>query len=135
MAPELLTNGGQASKEADMYSFGMVIYEVITGVRPFGDHALSELPLLTFQGLRPSKPGDPVAARFCQGTWEFAEGCWGKHPEQRPTVRQAVEHFERAARTSTVVDPSPMVLKLVDTRLEDSFRHLGQCHTLTVSLF
>ena len=137
MAPELYLDGARASKEADMYAFGMVVYEVITGTRPFGDRKVVELPALTAQGWRPPMPEDPVATGFCQGTWELVERCWDEHPEQRPTVGQAVEHFERAARTSTVVDPSPtpVSIEIVDPRLEDSAKNLCQCHNpLCVSI-
>ena len=136
MAPELFVKGAQASKEADMYAFGMVIYEVITGTRPFGDRKVVELPALTVQGWRPPIPEDPVAVGFCQGTWEFVERCWDEHPEQRPTVGHAVEHFERAARSSTVVDPSPTVsVEIVDPRREDSAKNLCQSHNPTRCLY
>ena len=91
------------SKEVDMYAFGIVVYEVITGTRPYGKRKLMEIPSLTVQGLRPSKPEDPMPAGFGQGTWEFAERCWDEDQTERPSARAALEHFERVARTSTVV--------------------------------
>src|SRR5579872_4674107 len=59
MAPELFCAGAEASKEADMYAFGMVVYEVITGAWPFGlHHARLALIGLTLRGERPSRPED-----------------------------------------------------------------------------
>ena len=139
MAPELFSEGAKASKQADMYAFGIVAYEVITGTRPFGDRKLLELQFLTLQGSRPPMPEDPAAAGFCQGTWEFTESCWVENPGQRPMVRQAVEHFEHAARTSTVVDPGPTVLwahELIDpTKPEDSSRNFCQCQNFARYLY
>jgi serine/threonine protein kinase len=106
MAPELFSEDVQASKEADMYAFGMMVYEVIAGASPFAHRKLVEL-LAFSQGSRPPRPEEPVAIGFDQGTWEFAERCWDKDPKQRPTAREALEHFERVARTSKVVDPGP----------------------------
>ena len=92
-----------------MYAFGMVVYEVIMGVRPYGQRKLVELPLLTIKGLRPSRPEGTMPIGFGQGTWEFAEQCWSGDRTQRPTAGAALEHFERVAKTSTVVDPGPAI--------------------------
>jgi serine/threonine protein kinase len=109
-----------ASKEADMYAFGMVVYEVIMGSIPFD--AATSLPKFAFQSSGPPRPEDPVGIGFGKGTWEFIEKCWDKDPERRPTAREALEHFGCAARTSTVVDPGAMMplRKLVHCRSEGS---------------
>jgi hypothetical protein len=109
MAPELLPKGAKPSKEADMYAFGITVYEVITGARPFGRHRAEELPILTARGIRPNKPEDPMAIGFGGGTWEFAERCWDGNWEHRPTAKEALEHFKRVAKTSTVVDPGSTI--------------------------
>jgi serine/threonine protein kinase len=98
MPPELFSENSKVSKEADMYAFGIVVYEVVTGAYPFERRRTDELP---------NKPGDPVAIGFGEGTWEFAERCWRKR-ELRPTAGEALEHFKRVARDSKVVGPSPI---------------------------
>ena len=132
MAPELFSEAPVPSKEADMYAFGMVIYEVITGVRPFGQRRMQELLLLNSGGVKPDRPEEPVAIGFGQGTWEFAERCWDGNPEQRPTAGEASEHFERVAKTSKVVDPGPMIpgdatAGEVPPRLDSSFGNFCEC--------
>jgi len=138
MAPELFSESAKLSKEADMYAFGIVVYEVITGVRPFGDRKLVELQMLTLRGLRPSRPEDPVATGFGEGTWEFIEKCWDGNPKQRPTAREAVEHFERVASTSTAVDPGPTIPvhrppAQAPSRLENSSKGLCEYHRLSTA--
>ena len=109
MAPELFSKGAVPSQEADIYAFGMVVYEVVTGARPFGQRWAMELPLLITSGIRPDKPEDPVAIGFGQRTWEFVEKCWDRNSKRRPTAGEALGHFERVARASTAVDPGPTI--------------------------
>lgn len=109
MAPELLGYSAQASKEADIYAFGMVVYEVVTGTRPFGHRGLMERAAITLQGTRPPIPEDPIAVGFGRGTWELAERCWAGDPKQRPMATQVLEHFERLRMVSTVSVPGPTI--------------------------
>ena len=133
MAPELFSTDAEPSKEVDMYAFGMVVYEVITGARPYGKRKLMEIPVLTVRGLRPSKPDDPIPAGFGQGTWEFAERCWDEDQTERPSARAALKHFERVAKTSTIVEAG-LAIQIREpaggaaSRLEGSSRNLCECH-------
>ena len=132
MAPELFSEAPVPSKEADMYAFGMVIYEVITGARPFGQRRMQELLLLNSGGVKPNRPEEPVAIGFGQGTWEFAERCWDENPERRPTAREASEHFECVSRTSTIVDPGPTIRDNeadgAPSRPDSGSRGYSECH-------
>ena len=110
MAPELFNEGARASKEADMYAFGTLVYEVITGSRPFEHCSVSDLLRLDIQGSRLPRPEDPVAVGFGQGMWEFVEKCLNGNPKLRPSAAEALDHFSRAAWTSTDVGPGPTVL-------------------------
>jgi len=109
MAPELFIASARPSREADMYAFGMVVYEVVTGARPFGQRRALELLVPTIEGARPNRPEDPMAVGFGQGTWEFTERCWDRDRGRRPTAREALEHFRPVAKVSKVVDPGPTI--------------------------
>jgi serine/threonine protein kinase len=53
IAPEIL-NGQNYTKAADIYSFGIIMYEVISGLPPYYDLGHDEnLAIKIFQGLRP----------------------------------------------------------------------------------
>ena len=133
MAPELFAASAKPSKEADMYAFGMVVYEVVTGARPFGQRRAVELLLPTIVGTRPSRPENPMAVGFGQGTWELAEKCWDRDRGRRPTAREALEHFGCVAKTSRVVGPGPTIPGYGTTveapsKLESSSQSYGEFH-------
>ena len=137
MASELFDRGARVSKEADMYAFGMLVYEVITGSRPFGHHRVCDLSMLTTRGSRPPRPEDPVAVGFGQEMWDFVEKCWDNNPKLRPSATEVLDHFRRAAMTSTDVDPGPTVpiREPPDTRPESSFIKLCECNGPSVFPF
>ena len=110
MSPELFVGGAKVSKEADMYAFGMVVYEVITGAHPYRsarELELEESTIVAFQNFKPSIPKAPVPAGVGEGTWELVKRCWDEIPTLRPSARAALDHFERIAGTSVVADQSP----------------------------
>lgn len=105
MAPELQWNG-EHTKEADIYAFGMVVYEVVTGIYAFGQPRSVQRRSSSSTRRRPNKPEDLAASGFGEGTWEFIERCWDEGPQDRPSASDALEHFGLVAVTSRVVGPS-----------------------------
>lgn len=115
MAPQLLlpkkfnNTSAQPTKPADIYAFGMVIFEVLTGFQPFYDRnwQIFEMALHVLEGARPTKPDNLEQIGFGGGTWELVEECWIEDPKGRPTIEQVLTHLTRVAATSTVVGPTP----------------------------
>ncbi|KAG5184560.1 kinase-like domain-containing protein, partial [Tribonema minus] len=52
MAPEVM-DGEPYGVRADIYSMGMIMYEVVSGKLPFHDHSLAQLMRATLRGRRP----------------------------------------------------------------------------------
>ena len=115
MAPELLLpkrfnrTSAQPTKPADIYAFGMVIFEVLTGFQPFCDRNLPgfEIVFHVADGGRPTKPENFEQIGFGDGTWELVKECWVEESESRPTIEQVLSHLTRVAASSTVVGPIP----------------------------
>ena len=98
MAPELLDSGGaRPTQPADIYAFGMVIYEVLTGCDPFHDYNLGvfQLLILISNGGLPKKPSNAKEIGFGSETWELVEECWGDKPTRRPTIERVLAHLAR----------------------------------------
>ncbi|GET04100.1 kinase-like domain-containing protein [Rhizophagus clarus] len=81
VAPEVLL-GKEYTKAADIYGFGMIMYEVISGKPPFVDMDYDEnLALAICSGQRPQIPEytpEPYAA--------LMKRCWDPVPTNRPTT-------------------------------------------------
>lgn len=90
MAPEVW---GRASgilapytRSADVYSFGMTCYEVITGLLPFHKCVLnSDLKLELDKGKRPVLP---TSVTCPEGLKELMSKCWAEKPSNRPEFKE-----------------------------------------------
>ena len=103
MAPEILANQGTFSKEADVFSFAMVMIEVRSGFRidtwrisfirakvftsvvPFNEKPSRAAVLATVGGERPARPIHP---NFTDALWTMMQQCWDHDPRRRPKVLQ-----------------------------------------------
>ena len=115
MAPELLNSeklGGKRARTtqpADIYAFGMVIYEVLTGSDPFHDYdsGMIQLLFLISNGARPKKPGNAEEIGFGSGTWELVKECW----RDKPMIERVLARLSRKSypETSNLRVSSPPV--------------------------
>ncbi|RGB30935.1 kinase-like domain-containing protein, partial [Rhizophagus diaphanus] len=79
MAPEIF-QGREYTKASDIYSFGMIMWELMTGRRLFWNRNHdTELINVIFDGLRP-----PIVTNAPNGYIELMKECWHSDPEQRP---------------------------------------------------
>ena len=104
LAPELHGRSSKHTKEADIYAFGMVVYEVITGKYMVQQGGLVKHPVSPDVY---GRPDDLETNGFDESTWELMKNCWDAEPGQRPTAGEAREHFKGIAAASPLVDPSP----------------------------
>jgi serine/threonine protein kinase len=83
MAPELLEHG-RVSKASDVYAFGILLWEIMTGARPFLGFPKALLgSLVVQQQLRPAWPPSVRKAQGMGRLVALAEACWSQHPHSR----------------------------------------------------
>jgi TolB-like protein/tetratricopeptide (TPR) repeat protein len=99
MAPEQAAGDPATDYRADIYSFGCLAYELLTGKPPFPDRAVHQLfiahAMETPQPVQAKNPAvpDALAAVVMQ--------CLAKNPEERPqSARDIVEQLEAVATSS-----------------------------------
>ncbi|KAK8661057.1 hypothetical protein V6N13_051959 [Hibiscus sabdariffa] len=81
MAPELLSGkSNMVSEKIDVYSFGIVMWELLTGEEPYADmHCASIIGGIVNNTLRPKIPS------WCDPEWKaLMERCWAADAVERP---------------------------------------------------
>eukprot|EP00252_Welwitschia_mirabilis_P018693 TRINITY_DN4165_c0_g1_i1.p1 TRINITY_DN4165_c0_g1~~TRINITY_DN4165_c0_g1_i1.p1 ORF type:complete len:1310 (-),score=284.25 TRINITY_DN4165_c0_g1_i1:308-4237(-) len=96
IAPELLhgTNN-MVSEKVDVYSFGIVMWELLTGEEPYADmHYGAIIGGILSNSLRPSVPDN------CDPQWRaLMEACWSSDPFARPSFAEVVSRLRAMAAT------------------------------------
>ncbi|RHZ88206.1 hypothetical protein Glove_25g25 [Diversispora epigaea] len=83
MAPETLSRG-EYTKASDIYSFGMVMLEVLTSYPPYYNIPHNEnLAMGICEGLKPE-----IKCEIPQFLKEIMEKCWNFEPLNRPTAEE-----------------------------------------------
>ncbi|GIL90455.1 hypothetical protein Vretifemale_18101, partial [Volvox reticuliferus] len=114
MPPESLM-GGQLRLATDVYAFGVLMWELSTGSRPYSGLTAGEVvQRVVVQGFRPAFPGGTP------GEWrELAAQCWAQAPEERPEFEEVEQRLLTLLReyggTGTLA------------------RQSGSCHTSSTS--
>src|SRR5438067_1084292 len=87
IAPEVLLQQKQKSKESDVYSVGMLMWEIFAGHPPFDDRAHNyHLILQIGEGLRP-----PILPEMPDDYAQMMQRCWDADPSKRPTISELGE--------------------------------------------
>ncbi|XP_032593451.1 uncharacterized protein LOC6563143 isoform X1 [Drosophila grimshawi] len=105
LAPEALEDG-EYSKDTDIYSFGIVFWEVMTRKKPFPDLDTSVEEDIT-NGLRPDLK-DIIESEYK----DIIKRCWDGDPVKRPSITTLIdelykpEAFEEVARCESEEAPA-----------------------------
>ncbi|OCH89378.1 kinase-like protein [Obba rivulosa] len=100
MPPEILDpekfglDKSYLSKQSDMYSFSMVMWEVFTGLAPF--HQFLRDPTVInkiMSGARPQRPSRATALGLCDALWSLMVQCWSERWQDRPTIATVLDQF------------------------------------------
>ncbi|KAA6419719.1 MAG: kinase family [Trebouxia sp. A1-2] len=90
MAPELVSDPERVSEKADVWSLGMVLWEMLTRQVPFTHLTPQQIIAgLMVGNLQPEVPD------WCEQEWRLAmESCWEVNPDHRPSLRDLARRLE-----------------------------------------
>jgi WD40 repeat protein len=122
MAPEQW-NGGDVGPRSDVYALGVLVYEAVTGRRPFIARAREEFAALHACGTVPSLGGEHPAALEA-----FLQRALAKHPDQRPqtALAFAAELRQACASLRAEDDERPPYRGLAPFELSDREWFVGR---------
>ncbi|GIL44674.1 hypothetical protein Vafri_2160 [Volvox africanus] len=90
MAPESFVEGEPVDSSADVYAFGILMWELVSGKQPYHDRNLKQLPHeVVNKGLRPTFPSNTPDVYK-----SLAKSCWSPLPRNRPTAAQVVQSIQ-----------------------------------------
>ncbi|KAG7667905.1 hypothetical protein Ndes2526B_g01686 [Nannochloris sp. 'desiccata'] len=91
MAPEMITDHKHVTEAADVWSLGVVFWELLTQQQPYADIAPAQL-----LGALGSGTARLPIPEWCEPEWRAVmEGCWIEDPTLRPTCRQLALQLQR----------------------------------------
>ncbi|GBG91739.1 hypothetical protein CBR_g53553 [Chara braunii] len=87
MAPELLDEHAKVDEKVDVFSFGIIMWELLTGEIPYGNmHYGAVIGGIANNTLRPAIPD------WCDPPWRnLMERCWATDVKDRPTSSEVVK--------------------------------------------
>lgn len=88
MPPELLKEG-LLSPATDVYSYGMLLWEMLEGSHPYPNKNHGEIILGVTKGIRPKIP-DSFPPDYAQ----LVEDCWHQDYEQRPALLDIIRRLK-----------------------------------------
>jgi serine/threonine protein kinase len=88
MAPEVMS-GGEYSEKADVYSFGIIMWELVSRQMPFAGLNTGQISVAVLQkGYRPPIP-DKCPSHYSA----LMQACWHQAPESRPPFSFVVDQL------------------------------------------
>ena len=101
-APEVL-KGEARDEKADTYSFGMLLYELLTRALPHGDVPAARVVMGVITNMlpRPTLPDD-AAADAPPALVALMRACWQFDASERPSFSGILDELERIAAAAEI---------------------------------
>lgn len=98
-APELLLGDGPSipskNRESDVYAFGMLVLEAISGGLPWPNHSNLSIMRNVCLGNHPARPTlDGLSVSISHLWWKTCQGCWRFSPHDRPPITDVLRSLK-----------------------------------------
>eukprot|EP01087_Luapelamoeba_hula_P003945 TRINITY_DN138_c0_g1_i2.p1 TRINITY_DN138_c0_g1~~TRINITY_DN138_c0_g1_i2.p1 ORF type:complete len:1733 (-),score=273.96 TRINITY_DN138_c0_g1_i2:43-5241(-) len=116
-APEVI-EGKKYTEKADVYSFGIILWEILTRAVPYKGRNHMNISLDIVNGVRPKMPNN-APVRFAR----LITRCWRANPEKRPAMGKVVAFFEDDHKPGDELSTSTTVSLLSAAASKQSQQH------------
>ncbi|XP_066288304.1 uncharacterized protein [Branchiostoma lanceolatum] len=91
--------------EFDVYSFGVLLWEIVTRKDPYGNAANSALiRLAVMSGQRPDMTLVPTNLPDVDIVSQLMQACWSQNPEDRPSYQDCEDHVRAVSKRTSKED-------------------------------
>ena len=110
MAPEMVCPRGNSiaeyGKSADVYSFAIICYQVITGIVPYADEVKKSSASVVTQAICEGKlrPTFPLSLSCPEGLKELMRDCWNHEADSRPDFKEIQRRLWSIRKDEELVD-------------------------------
>lgn len=77
----------------------MVVYEVLSGQKPFYTYRIDAVVAGVIKGERPVRPQGVEGRLFTDGVWNILGRCWEHNPDDHPVVEDVLDCLEEVSRS------------------------------------
>lgn len=95
MAPEV-AQGTDYEDKADVFSYGMMLWEILVLAVPFEERSPHEASNLFVQGIRPKIESGNFPPQCPQDLIKMMTKCWAQEPSERPPFSEVLEVLDEA---------------------------------------
>eukprot|EP00178_Gracilaria_changii_P028065 TRINITY_DN951_c0_g1_i1.p1 TRINITY_DN951_c0_g1~~TRINITY_DN951_c0_g1_i1.p1 ORF type:complete len:1397 (+),score=219.26 TRINITY_DN951_c0_g1_i1:343-4533(+) len=141
MAPEAFAGVDREkekiAKAGDIFSYGMVLYEMLTLRTPWRRHQMFDVYAMLMKGARPEWPektDDDFFSEVPEALRDIVESCWAQRPLDRPTADELFRKLDEASFTLHIRDGQRPVSDITNPMLEGDNnveRTSGMMHSLS----
>jgi len=123
-SPEQVS-GKNVDNRTDIYSLGVILYELLCGRLPFRGRNFGEYVVMHLTQEPPAAPPDVMASRLGRALFATARRCLAKNPADRfESAAELKEIFNRLGRGDDVTGLSPGMITMASAALRGQPRRL-----------
>ena len=94
MAPEVLMSSPKYDNKVDVYSYGIFLWELLTGDMPYATLKPADIISKVMDGGRPELPDTVNGQAVPAELKDLIVKCWAQEPLNRPTITKVINAFD-----------------------------------------
>ncbi len=111
-APECFQHPFTYTAKADVYSFGMLMWEIMTGKKPYQQYKGFRRDIDIIAHVKKGSAED-IGNEIPECYADIIRACWNSNPTKRPEMSVVIEKLEEAQKLTLATIPAPSTVEAV----------------------